>query len=640
MISSRLAVAAAVLAAAPFARAAPDWVVMAAHTSAPAYAANARAVILYDFTAVSVTGDTVSTRRRRVIRVLTAAGRDLAEIDLVLDRATKLGYLHAWSITNGVEKDVGERDAIETAAFGDVYDDLRVKVLRIPAVQPGSVIAYEYEESTRPWAMETSWHFQSDVPVIETTFALALPAGWSYDAHWFHHDAVAPSTGPAGAVWTLHDVPAIGDEPRRPSLSALAGRLSISFGAKAGRSWNDIGRWYALLADPRCASSPQVSANVHALTAADALAVDRVRALGAFVQQQVRYVAVEIGIGGYQPHAAADVFSNRYGDCKDKVTLLRTMLREAAIESYYVLVNTTPGVVDAEFSTAGVFNHAIIAVRLPPGASLNGIHSAAQHPRLGTLLFFDPTSALAPVGYLPQYLQESRGLLVTADGGELVELPAAPPAANQLRRHATFRLDENGTLSGEVEEVRSGEIAADLRGLLRPLKASARIGAIESGIISSFGDFHATEMKIENLEQSGTDLLIRYKVAVPGYAKRTASMVLVRPRVLGQKEETIVDASHREYSYITDGPSLQTDEFEITLPNSLHLDELPPPVSLSNELLSYASSSNAADGKLMFRRQYEMRAFSVPPSKLPELNRSFSKIAADERGSAVFTEKP
>ena len=640
MISLRIAAAAAVFAAAPFVQAAPEWVTAAARTTVPAHMAKASAVILYDSTAITVIGDTILTHRRRVTRILTAAGRDLAELDLVLDRDTKLRALRAWSITNGVEKEVGERDAIETAAFGDVYEDLRAKILRIPAAQPGSTIAYEYEESTRPWAMETAWHFQSDVPVIETRFALALPAGWSYDAHWFHRDAAAPSTGPDGATWTLHDVPAIGEEPRRPSLSALAGRLSISFGAKGARSWSDIGRWYALLADPRCAASPQMSANVHALAAAAAPAADRVRALGAFVQQQVRYVAVEIGIGGYQPHAAADVFSNRYGDCKDKVTLLRTMLREAAIESYYVLVNTTPGVVDTEFSTAGVFNHAIIAVRVPPGASLNGIYSSSQHPRLGTLLFFDPTSAVAPVGYLPQYLQQSRGLLVTADGGDLVELPAAPPAANQLRRHAAFRLDESGTLTGEVEEVRSGEIAADLRALLRPLKANERIGAIESGVAGSLGDFHATEMKIENLDQSGTDLLIRYRVAVPGYAKRTAGMVLVRPRVLGQKEETIVDASHRQYPYVTDGPSLQTDEFEITLPGSLHLDELPPPVSLSNDLLSYSSSSHAAEGKLMFQCQYEMRAFSVPPTKLPELNRAFSKIAADERGNAVFTEKP
>jgi len=633
---TRLAAILAIVVAAPLV-AAPEWVANAARTATPPYAAEARAVILHDSTEMSFDGVTMVTHRRRVARILSAAGRDLARLDLFLDGNTTLSSVRAWSITNGVETSVGERDAVESAAFGDVFDDLRAVMLRIPGAQPGGIVAYEYEERTeRADTREATWHFQGDVPVVETKFALALQQGWAREAHWIHFQP--PANVADGSAWTLHDVPAIRDEPRRPDLTALAGRLSINFGIR--RSWSDVGRWYSQLADWRCAPSPQISAKVHSLVAEGVPALDRLRTLGAFVQRQVRYVAVEIGIGGYQPHAAADVFSNRYGDCKDKVTLLRAMLREAGIESYYVLVNATPGVVDSEFPSAGMFNHAIIAVRLPAGTATSSVYSSLQHPRLGTLLFFDPTSSVAPVGYLPLYLQHGRGLLVTGDSGELIELPAAPPAANQLRRRGTLRLDDKGTLSGEVEEVRTGELAADLRLSLRPLKADERLRAIESAVGTHLAEFNTTDIKIENLDEPSADLLIRYKVVVPGYAKRTAGLVLVRPRVIGQKEETIVDASHRMYDYVTDGPSLQTDDFEITLPDSLHLDELPPPMTLSNDFLSYTSSSKAADGKLIFHRQYEMHAFSAEPSKLPELNRAFSKIAADERGSAVFVEKP
>jgi transglutaminase-like putative cysteine protease len=639
MISSRWAAAVVIVAAAPIAQAAPEWVAAAMRKAVPQYPANTRAVILYDSTELTIEPGTIVTHRRRVARLLTAAGRDLTEVDVALDRDTTLRGLRAWSITNGVEKEVSERDAIETAAFGDVYDDLRVKILRIPGAQAGSIIAYEYEESGRSAAMETSWRFQGDVPVVETTLALTLTEGWSYEAKWFPREPAAASLVSGRGTWRIHDVPAIDDEPQKPSLAAIAGRLSLRFGVSPRRSWSDVGRWYAQLADPRCASSPQLEAKARALIAPEASPLGRVRALAAFLQQQVRYVAVEIGIGGYQPHSAKDVFSNRYGDCKDKVTLLRTMLRHAGIESYYVLVNTTPGVVDPEFPSASPFNHAIIAVRLPPEVSLSDVHSSLPHPRLGTLMFFDPTSDVTPVGYLPQYLQQSRGLLVTGDGGELIELPAAPPAANQLRRRAVLRIDEKGTLSGSVEEIRTGSIAAELRAILRPLKANDRIGVIESAA-SHVAGLNASHVRIDRLDEIGTDLLVRYDIVVSGYATQTAGLVLVRPRVLGQKEETIVDASHRKYAYVTDGPSLQTDEFEITLPNSLQLDELPPPATVSNDFLTYSSSSRAADGMLVFKRQYEMRAFSVAASMLPELNHAFSKIDADERASAVFVEKP
>ncbi|MEA2239235.1 MAG: hypothetical protein QOC81_3959 [Thermoanaerobaculia bacterium] len=640
MISSRWAAAVVFVVAAPLAYAAPEWITAAARKAVPQYPANTRAVILYDSTELTIGGDTIVTHRRRVARILTAAGSDLAEVQVALDRDSTLRNLRAWSITNGVEKEVGERDAIETAAFGDVYDDLRMKILRIPGAQAGSIVAYEYEESGHPSAMEATWRFQSDVPVIEAKLAVTLPEGWLYESAWFPREPAAASLVTGRATWTLHDVPAIEDEPRRPSLSAIAGRLSLRFGLNARRTWSGVAQWYSGLAAQRCTSSPQLEAKVRELVARDAPVLDRVRALGRFVQQQVRYVAVEIGIGGYQPHLATDVFKNRYGDCKDKVTLLRSMLRAAGVESYYVLVNATPGVVDPEFPSASPFNHAIIALRLPPDASLSDVHSSLRHARLGTLVFFDPTSDVTPVGLLPQYLQQSRGLLVTADGGDLIELPAASPATNQLRRRAMLRLDEKGTLSGEVEEIRSGSIAAEMRAALRPLTASDRIGVIESAAASHVAGLNARNVRIDHLDEIGTDLLVRYEITASGYATRTADLVLVRSRVLGHKGEPIVDASHRKYAYVTDGPSLQTDEFEIALPNSLQLDELPPSASVSNDFLTYSSSTRAIEGKLVFRRQYEMRVFSVAASMLLDLNRAFSKIDADERGSAVFIEKP
>ena len=78
--------------------------------------------------------------------------------------------------------------------------------------------------------------------------------------------------------------------------------------------------------------------------------LDKMKALAAYAQQQVRYVAIEVGIGGFQPHFANDVLKHEYGDCKDKVTLLSAMLREIGIESYYVLINTHRGTDHAGFS--------------------------------------------------------------------------------------------------------------------------------------------------------------------------------------------------------------------------------------------------------------------------------------------------
>ncbi len=85
------------------------------------------------------------------------------------------------------------------------------------------------------------------------------------------------------------------------------------------------------------------------------------------MQHDIRYVAIELGIGGLQPHAASEVFSHHYGDCKDKATLMRSMLHEIGIESYYVVINTERGVVTRDMPAHNGFNHAIVAIKLPDG---------------------------------------------------------------------------------------------------------------------------------------------------------------------------------------------------------------------------------------------------------------------------------
>jgi transglutaminase-like putative cysteine protease len=93
------------------------------------------------------------------------------------------------------------------------------------------------------------------------------------------------------------------------------------------------------------------------------------QSLANFVQRDIRYVAIELGIGGWQPHPAPAVFSHRYGDCKDKATLLRSMLREIGIDSYHVVIYTERGAVTPQTPAHHGFNHAIIAVKLPEGVS-------------------------------------------------------------------------------------------------------------------------------------------------------------------------------------------------------------------------------------------------------------------------------
>jgi len=307
------------------------------------------------------------------------------------------------------------------------------------------------------------------------------------------------------------------------------------------------------------------------------------------------------------------------------------MLKEIGVDSYYVLVNSRRGVVDPALPTTYAFNHVILAIQ-GEGQFPAQIH----HPKAGNLLLFDPTSTTTPFGYLPPWLQASHGLLVHGNGGDLIDLPAHVAEANQLRRVAKLQLDADGTLEGVVHETRTGRVASEMRNTLQAMTASERTRYIESSLAAHLARYAVVIISIDNIDEPEADLVTRYAIKAPSYASRLGDMMLIRPRVLGQKPEMQVDLAGRKYGYVTEGPSVHTDVIEIAVPRPLRVDELPAPVTIATPAVQYSSKSEYKDGTLRYERRYVLQTYFVAREALPELNQAFARILADERASAIF----
>ena len=113
----------------------------------------------------------------------------------------------------------------------------------------------------------------------------------------------------------------------------------------------------------------------------------QMKLLTAYMQRNIRYAAIEIGIGGFQPHPAADVFAHQYGDCKDKATLLSAMLKQVGIDSYYVPIYTERGIVNPKFPSIN-FNHVILAIKLPDSIPDNGLYALYKSPQFRPVALF------------------------------------------------------------------------------------------------------------------------------------------------------------------------------------------------------------------------------------------------------------
>ena len=626
---------------------APDWLRAAAAQTLPDYPKDAVAVVLLDelHTTVKDNGEIETTQRCAYKFLRPEAREDYGHAMVGFDNQTKVSFFRAWTIMpNGTQIEVKDKEAAEVSLANDeLFSDHRAKVIRFPEANVGSVVGYEYTQRQRPYVFEDDWWFQREIPIRHARFSLQLPPGWEFTNYWANFAQQEPQSSSNNQyVWELQNIPAIEVEPDMPPFLAVAGRMDIKYfprdqnlRAKTTGTWNDIGVWYTGLTASSRIASPALQQKVTELTSGISDPLAQMKALASYMQRNIRYVAIEVGIGGFQPHPAADVFAHQYGDCKDKATLLSTMLKQIGIDSYYVAVNSERGIVNPKFPSMR-FNHVILAIRLPDTVPSAGLYATLNDPKLGRLLFFDPTNPYVSLGYVPSYLQDTYALVVGPDGGELVSLPLSAPLTNRLLRTATLSVSATGNLAGDVEEVRWGGPAEQSREQFLSAAPMDRQKVIEHFLGGSLTNFSLTKAAIGNLEKYDENLTLTYKFAVDGYAKTAGDLLILRPRVLGEKGSNLLSGKARKYPIEFAEATRQDDMFDITLPPGYVVDELPKPVLAECAYGTYKSEVQVANNVLHYKRTYEIKDVMVPTQKLDEVRDFFYQIAADEKSSAVL----
>lgn len=426
------------------------------------------------------------------------------------------------------------------------------------------------------------------------------------------------------------------------------GRMIVSFlspssGQQSGfLTWDDMGKWQTQLAAGRRDPTSDITQRVAALTASLQTPEQKMRELTKYIQKEIRYVAIELGIGGWQPHSAADVFAHRYGDCKDKATLLSSMLKLAGIDSYYLIINTRRGAVGPDTPPMMyLFNHVILAIKLPEGAGKDKYQAVLDHPQLGRLLVFDPTDEKTPVGQISSDLQGNYSLLVTPDGGELIRTPQLPTESNGISHKGYLTLSPDGTLRGQMTVTRKGDFATWERYEQVSVKSSLdQIKRIEQEVAHSIGMFEINSAQMINLNVTELPFAYVFNMTARSYAKSAGNLLMVRPRVMGVRTSDLLEEKEpRKFPVIFAGPEKDVDTFEITLPAGYEVDDLPPPVDVDCSFASYHSKTEKSGNVLQYSRTFEIKELTVPIEKIDQLKKLYRAIASDERNTAVLKTK-
>jgi Domain of Unknown Function with PDB structure (DUF3857)/Transglutaminase-like superfamily len=622
----------------------PQWGLDAAKTRTPDYAKDAPAVILYDeyVETIDAQGRAVE-REREAIRILKPQGRSNG-CGVAHDVDEKINYFRVWTIAAD-EKRYQAQDADFTEE-GDtgipvMLSTYKYRAAHPPGVDVDAVVICESEEVLKPYIQETVWRIQSSIPVFFQALEVDLPAGRAHSEAWHQYSGAKPvEVAPNHWRWEIRDMPALTlrDIPSHPDWAALAARMSVQWGDAAvdgnDRQWRAIGEWVTTLEANRPDPSPEITAKVQQLIVGAPDFYTKLSRVTESIQKDIRYFVVMRGIGGLQANHAADIFRNRYGDCKDKATLLISMLQVAGIHAYYVPVDHRRGMVDpAQPSLMG--DHMITAIEIPADVQdprLRAIVKATDGKRY---LIFDPTDEHTPVGNLPANEQGGFGILAAGQSSQIIALPVLAPDANGTERKGAFTLSQDGTLKGSVDTSHLGPDGSDLRWFLKNSDEKERHERWETELGRTVPGVVLDSFEIVQPSALDKPLEFHYKLTAHQYAHQAGPLLLVRARVVGS-DTLPSDDKPRTVPIDLSATGHWHDSYDIALPEGYVVDDMPDPVNLDLDFASYHSAVSAKDKVLHYERDYTVKQVELPAEKQAEFRHLEGVILSDEKATVVL----
>jgi len=600
----------------------PEWVMAeASRVSGAMEADQSGRVLLHECRIEVESSDEWCERLRYVARVGGQGGGRLASFscDYVLGK-DQVAQLNGWILNaDGRIRSCQKSEWADVAVLGgeSVYTDFRQKVLNLAnEARDGDVFACEVVVQRRPNESEFGWVPGLSRVTQTARLRVKVPRGWSVRTQIHGQEPVFVDRGAEGQEWTWAGLPEELVPSRLGMLPLRYIRIALLSGQGKGgapESWSDCARRMAAYEDASCDRSAELHATAVQLTEGLSDQVGKMRAVAAFVQK-CRYAVDYRNQGpgfGFRPRLATEMLSTRYGDCKDKVNLLRALLRELGVRCIPVLVyGGSDYRVDEAWTGPGQFNHIIAGIQVPEDFATPAV---SEVPGLGRLLFFDPTVEDIPFGQLPWVLTDTPGLPCDPVTKGLVLLPRGDPESRWGQSSTLkFQVNKEGGVEGTLDLVMRGELGSTMLAVCRK-----RPDATSGDEFQRFLSTAVPGLVLSHYEVRSGGGGERCHVLLSFVAPRFGQRSLTGPWFLrldvldrGQLPTLPAKASLRDH-YLN--PICQEESIECRLPEGYAVEALPPPVDIASVHGSYHVELSVDGGLVHLKRRLFM-----PGGRLPQ----------------------
>jgi transglutaminase-like putative cysteine protease len=593
---------------------------------------NATAVVREDVGIYEVKSPKDATFKVRMVVTILKENHSYSVFPLGYNKNSKIKNLRAryydatGKLVRKVEKD--EIRDIAGSGGGTLYTDSRVKYVENTYGVLPYTFEIEYEEQYTSIQSYPPWSFQTfGVGVQFSEFTMIMPKDLGLNQRLINakfKPTIEEKSDTRTFVWTMKNLVVVESESYMPSNSVLP-HLELSpqrFGVEktegSMKDWASFGTFMNELNRDRDNVSPEMAVKIKEMTASCKTNLEKIDTLYHYMQQNMRYVSVQLGIGGWQTFDAQYVEKNKYGDCKALSNFMKSMLKVVGIEAELVVVSAGE---DDFFDPDPTFclprfNHMIL-------------HIPSEN------MFLECTSDANPTGYLGTFTQGRGVLLLTDKGGKIVKTPALDATTNGQTSKATIQLAADGSATLKNASILRGSFQDDMRMILK--------GSSKEEFKKRFQESHKLPtFKIEALETSverkKPEVNINYTFSFEKYGSKAGTRLFVPVNLHNAFDDTPAPTDKRVHPIEAGGSGYtETVETTLNLPEGYDVETIPTPkMELTSIYGSYSSTTEKSEKSVIFRRTMTIKPVNQPADKFNEFRDFYKKMQQADAAKVVL----
>ncbi|MEQ9425005.1 MAG: DUF3857 and transglutaminase domain-containing protein [Cyclobacteriaceae bacterium] len=598
---------------------------------------NAKAVVRYDSLTFEVIDQGTAIRSRKyAITLMNGKAKSLTKDYIFYDKFSKVNSIEArvYDKRGKLIEKIKNRDIVDVSGYDgfSLYSDNRYKIIDFGPHDYPFTIEVAYTKEVDGLLFYPTWYpvFDEDILLEKSVFRIISPANLKprYKSLNVSEPVINVNDrlGLVEHVWTLEEFPTINQEPYGPWFSEVVpivysapARFEIDGYSGSMETWKDLGLWQKELNKGRSVISDELMGKMNQLTAGLDNDIDKIRAIYEYVQNNTRYVSIQLGIGGWQTFPALTVEQNGYGDCKALTNFTHSILKSQGIESIYTLIRAGRGAsnIHTDFPSSQ-FNHVILAVPQPTDT-----------------LWLECTSQTNPFGYLGKFTGDRDALMITDEGGVVTHTPVYDKSVNVLSRTANVIVDKNGNAKATVSTTNKG-LMYEADNLDYYLNQSSEDQKDWLYKIIEIPSFEIDDFSMTNERSIIPSAEVKLDLTLSKYASVSGKRLFIVPNLMNRVTSAPRKIEQRKSEVVLINDYTEIDSVIYQLPQGMHPEYIPEPVNIESEFGTYSSEVINQEGQLIYVRKLVRNKGRFPAESYEGLRSFYLEISKHDNTKSVM----